>query len=158
MRANFVMNFSVFDFLSRFFSTSSRILDAADCEKSLVTRILSTPFILINPDRSSTPSSALLGTDSPVSAEVSISEMPSMTVPSSGILSPGLIMMISPGFTFAARHSIIASFLSTRRLFRPYVNQGFDGFPGTLKRQIIEKLSDLIKKHHGHAFRPFSDD
>ncbi|MNI47623.1 hypothetical protein D3C73_1021530 [compost metagenome] len=90
------MKFSVFALFPAAFCTSSRILETADSPKVCVTCTVMTPLRLMNPLSTWLPGSALRGTDSPVSAEVSIMALPSSTLPSSGTFSPGFTTMISP--------------------------------------------------------------
>ena len=91
------MKFSVRAFLSEAFSTSSRMRLTVDWSKGLVTRTVSMPVMFTQPDTTSSPAPATLGTDSPVSDEVSSWLAPSTTTPSRGTRSPGLTTMRSPG-------------------------------------------------------------
>ena len=72
---------------------------AVDSPNSFVTLIFITPLLFIHPLSASSPSFTFLGRVSPVNAEVSSIELPSQIIPSSGILSPGFICIISPIFT-----------------------------------------------------------
>ncbi len=94
--ANFVIKFSDFDFLELAFSTRSRILDAVDSSNFLVVLIMRTPDMLIHPLITSSPLTISLGRLSPVSALVFRVEVPSVTIPSMGIFSPGLTIIIEP--------------------------------------------------------------
>ncbi|MNW51853.1 hypothetical protein D3C74_293490 [compost metagenome] len=90
------MKFSVGAFLLLAFSTRSRILATVDSPNSFVTSIVRTPFLFINPLSTSSPAATSRGKDSPVNAEVSMAESPSMTLPSRGTFSPGRTTMKSP--------------------------------------------------------------
>ena len=68
---------------------------------------------LIAPDKISSPVLTSLGTDSPVNAEVSKKLVPSITVPSKGTLSPGLITIISSKFTSSGETLNSLPFLKT---------------------------------------------
>jgi len=52
--------------------------------------------MLIHPLRRLDPTTASLGTDSPVKEDVLIIDVPSRTIASKGIFSPGLIIISSP--------------------------------------------------------------
>ena len=97
--ANFVIKSSLLDLLEAAPSISSSTLAAVDSDSSLSTRTLSVPLRLIQPDRTLSPTVTSLGSDSPVSADVLMPEVPSITVPSSGIRSPALTTMMSPTCT-----------------------------------------------------------
>ena len=94
--ANFVMNLSIFGLPAAAFSTESRILVTMDSERGFVTSIFSRPCSLTQPEMTSVPAIAVTGTGSPVTGEVSIRLSPSVTMPSSGIRSPGRTCRISP--------------------------------------------------------------
>ena len=113
---NFVMNFSVCAFFSPAFSTRSKILLNVDSLNSFVTLISRTPFVFITPLRISELISAFLGTDSPVSADVSINASPDITIPSNGTLSPGFTIITSPTLTSSGDFSITVSFIFTKAL------------------------------------------
>ncbi len=98
-RAKRVMKASVFAFLAAEFSTSSKILETVDSSNGRLTRICSRPVRLMQPLRTSSPGFASRGSGSPVRAEVLTLELPSSTVPSSGIFSPGRTAMVSPTCT-----------------------------------------------------------
>ena len=51
---------------------------------------------LIQPERTSSPMRTVIGTGSPLTADVSILDSPSSTTPSAAILSPGFMRRISP--------------------------------------------------------------
>ena len=70
-----------------------------DSPYSFVTFTFITPFKLIQPLSTWSPTSTPLGTDSPVNAFVSNVVFPSTTTPSSGTFSPGFIIVVSPIFT-----------------------------------------------------------
>ena len=95
-RANLVIKFSVGAFLLVAFSTISSTLETVDSLASLVTLTVNKPLILIQPESTISPFVTFTGTDSPVRIFVSIVEAPDNTSPSSGILSPGLMIIISP--------------------------------------------------------------
>ena len=97
--ANFEIKFSVFDFFAAAFSTRSRILLAVDSLNSFVTSSFKRPSLFILPLYTLAPSFTLLGTDSPVSAEVSSIALPETTIPSKGIISPAFTSMIFPTST-----------------------------------------------------------
>ena len=59
-------------------------------------------ILFINPDKTSSPTDTSLNKDSPVSADVSIILIPSTTVPSKGIFSPGFTTIKSPTSTSVA--------------------------------------------------------
>ena len=94
-----MIKFSVFAFLFVAFSTKSNILLTVDSPNSFSTLISSTPFKLMHPLNMLSFTFTSLGTDSPVNADVSNIEVPSMTIPSSGTFSPGFTTMTSPIFT-----------------------------------------------------------
>ena len=50
----------------------------------------------MHPEITESPADTSRGIDSPVSADVSSSEVPSITTPSSGTLSPALIRIVEP--------------------------------------------------------------
>ena len=89
MRANFVTKCSLRDLRSPAFSTSDRILETVDSPNGFVTCTRISPVRLTQPLMTASPTVASRGTDSPVSATVSSEVVPSRTVPSSGIFSPG---------------------------------------------------------------------
>lgn len=91
------MKFSVFAFLSAALSTSSSILAAVDSPNSFSVLIFKTPSRLIQPLIAELPAYTLRGTDSPVRAEVSRTASPSITIPSRGIFSPVLTVIMLPG-------------------------------------------------------------
>ena len=101
MRANLEMNASDLDFREAESSTSSSILDTVDSPKAFVVLTRSRPLRLMQPLTTASPSSTFAGMLSPVSAELSRVELPLMTVPSSGILSPGCTMISLPTPTVA---------------------------------------------------------
>ena len=105
------MKFSTFAFLLLAFSTSSKILATVESSNSFVVRIFSVPLPLTQPLIISSPSDALLGTDSPVSAAVSINDSPSIATPSRGILSPGFTTIIVP--TSTSSGSTVTNFPSS---------------------------------------------
>ena len=113
-RANLVTKFSRTAFLALAFSTSSKIFATVESSYSLVTLTLSIPSPFTHPDMISSPSETLLGTDSPVRADVSIKDSPSITTPSSGTLSPGLTTTILPISTSSGSTSSVSSPLSTK--------------------------------------------
>ena len=111
--ANRVMKLSLLDLFSEAFSTSSRIFEAVDSVKGLVTLARRTPLRLTHPERILSPTPIPLGTLSPVSATVSRLEAPSSTTPSRGTFSPGLITMVSPTAISAGLTTTIPPSLST---------------------------------------------
>ena len=98
------------------FSTISSIFDTVDSSNILVTLILITPERLMHPLITSSPASTSFGSASPVSDEVSTEEFPSITVPSSGIFSPGLTSTVSPMLTsYGSTVSSLPSFKTTAK-------------------------------------------
>ena len=98
------------------FSTISSIFDTVDSSNILVTLILITPERLMHPLITSSPASTSFGRASPVSDEVSTEEFPSITVPSSGIFSPGLTSTVSPMLTsYGSTVSSLPSFKTTAK-------------------------------------------
>ena len=93
------MNCSDLALRSPAFSTSSRILDAVDSSNSFVVSTRSRPLIFTEPLMISSPGFTSLGRLSPVSALVLSDELPSVTTPSIGTFSPGLISMMLPTST-----------------------------------------------------------
>ena len=96
MRANLVMNDSLRDFCPSALSTSWSIFDTVLSPKDFVALTLSTPERLMQPEMTSSPTLTSLGMLSPVSATVLSEDIPSVTVPSKGTFSPGLMTMTSP--------------------------------------------------------------
>ena len=94
-----MIKFSTLAFLLLAFSTSSKIRATVESSNAFVTFTLIVLLPLTHPLMISSPTVALRGTDSPVSAAVSIMEVPSVTIPSSGMRSPGFTTMIVPTST-----------------------------------------------------------
>ena len=90
------------------FSTSSNILATVESSNSFVVLTRRIPFPLIQPLITSAPTPTLLGTDSPVKAEVSRKDSPSTTIPSSGIFSPGFMTIILSTSTSSGSTSSIS--------------------------------------------------
>ena len=90
------------------FSTKSSIFETVDSPNSLVTSIVNSAFLFINPDNADSPTPISLRTDSPVSADVSTIEKPSTTTPSKGIFSPGFTTIISPILTSSGETTFIS--------------------------------------------------
>ena len=90
------MNFSVGAFLDTDSSTSSSTLAAVESSYSLWTSTVSLDEMLIVPETTSVPGNTSRGMDSPVSARVSRVDVPSTTLPSRGIFSPGRTTILSP--------------------------------------------------------------
>lgn len=111
--ANLVMNDSLRDLLLSALSTRLRILETVLSPKLLVVFTRSTPDRLMQPDITSSPSVMSRGMLSPVRAMVLREELPSMTVPSSGTFSPGLMTITSPGLTSSGATFSIFPSLST---------------------------------------------
>ena len=105
---------SIFGLLAAAFSTESRIFVTMDSLSGFVTSAFNTPCSLIQPEISSSPGTTLTGTGSPVTGEVSTRLSPSITFASSGILSPGRIIIIS--FTLASCDGISFTSEPTTRL------------------------------------------
>ena len=91
-----LMKFSAFAFLAAAFSTSSKILDTAESPNVFSVFTLRTPERLMHPEITESPADTSRGIDSPVNADVSSSDVPSITTPSSGILSPALMRIVEP--------------------------------------------------------------
>ena len=85
------------------------IFDAVDSPNVLSTRTVSMPSSAIQPDRTVSPSCAVRGTDSPVSARVSSEEEPDRITPSSGTRSPGRTTIVSPILTDVGETASISS-------------------------------------------------
>ena len=96
-RAKRVMKFSVRAFFSAAFSTNSRMRLTVESSKGFVARTVSLPVRFTQPEITSSPGRAVRGTDSPVSAAVSIWLSPVRMTPSSGMRSPGMTMNSSSG-------------------------------------------------------------
>ena len=94
--ANLVIKFSVCDFFSDAFSTSSNILETVESSNAFVASIFNKPSPLMQPEITSSPILTVLGTDSPVKAAVFTKLSPLFTIPSTGIFSPGLMTRILP--------------------------------------------------------------
>ena len=107
------MNFSVLAFLSLEFCTISRIFDTADSWKVFVTRTLRSPLRFVEPLRTLSPALTSTGRNSPVSADVSSSDSPSVTIPSRGILSPVFTAIISSLRISSGGSSYVLPFLTT---------------------------------------------
>ena len=75
---------------------ADKIFATVESSNSFVVRTFNVPLPLTQPLIISSPATALLGTDSPVNAAVSIMDSPSTTIPSSGIRSPGFITITVP--------------------------------------------------------------
>ena len=101
-RAKRVMKRSIFGLLAAAFSTDCKIRETIDSESGLSTRILITPEIFRQPEVTALFGAIFTGTGSPVTGEVSRRLSPSMTVPSTGILSPARTRIISPVLAFSA--------------------------------------------------------
>ncbi|MPM30638.1 hypothetical protein SDC9_77188 [bioreactor metagenome] len=78
-----------------------------DSEKFLVTFTVNKEFLLINPDNNSSPDLTVLKTDSPVKADVSTIELPSIITPSKGTFSPGLTIIKLPISTSSGSTTLI---------------------------------------------------
>ena len=61
-----------------------------------------TEAVFIAPEKTSFPSNTSSGTDSPVSAELSMKVFPFVIIPSTGIRSPGFTTTVSPVLTSPA--------------------------------------------------------
>ena len=100
-----MIKFSTFAFWLLAFSTRSRILATVDSPYSFVVRIFKIFVRLIQPLMISSPTDTFLGTASPVRAFVSSMLLPSNTIPSRGIRSPGFTMIVSPTATSSGNTS-----------------------------------------------------
>ena len=98
-----VMKDSLFDLWSAACSTSSSMRLAVDSPNSFSTFTRTAPLKLMHPEAMGSPSETPLGTLSPVRAFVSSEDLPSMTVPSKGTLSPDFTTMTSPTCTSSGR-------------------------------------------------------
>ena len=83
------------------------IWDRVVSSPTLVASNLKEPCLLIVAEITSSPTSLVIGIDSPVIAASSTRELPSIITPSTGILLPGLITTTSPFFISAV--SIVIS-------------------------------------------------
>ena len=104
---------SLFDLFWSALSTRLIILETVLSPKLLVVRTRINPVKLTHPDMMLSPSFKSRGILSPVSAMVFKAEFPSITTPSSGTFSPGLITMISPTSTSSGETRFTFPFLST---------------------------------------------
>ena len=104
---------SLFDLFWSALSTRLIILETVLSPKLLVVRTRINPVKLTHPDMIWSPSFKSRGILSPVSAMVFKAEFPSITTPSSGTFSPGLITMISPTSTSSGETRSTFPFLST---------------------------------------------
>ncbi len=96
MAAKRLRTISVRDLRDEASSSSFFTREMALSPYSLVTRSLRRPSSLMKPAETSPPAESLRGVDSPVRADVSIQDSPSITVPSNGTESPGRISMMLP--------------------------------------------------------------
>ena len=77
----------------------------------MVTFTVISPVLLIMPARTVSFTLIDLGTGSPVKGNVSTKEEPSITSPSRGIFSPGLIIISSSGLTSSGETVLISPLL-----------------------------------------------
>ena len=88
------------------FCTISSIFETVDSENSFVTLTVISPVLFTYPLSISSPIFFSEGMDSPVNADVSKVELPSVIIPSKGTFSPGFttiksFIRISSGDTFS---------------------------------------------------------
>ena len=107
------MKFSDFDFLSDASSINSKTFVTVDSPNSFVVLTFNNPFKLIEPEYISESFLTSFGRDSPVKAFVSREDSPSITIPSKGTFSPGLIIINEPISTSSGSTSIIFPFSSS---------------------------------------------
>src|SRR5574344_1042511 len=110
--ANLVIKFSTLAFFSDEFSTSSRIFDTVLSPNVLVVFTVITPVRLSVPDITLSDTDPSTGEASPVRAAVLTVVSPSITMPSSGIFSPGLTITVSPTATLSGGTRICSPFLT----------------------------------------------
>ena len=108
-RANRVMNRSGCALLSCASSTIAMMRLTEESLKGRVTLIFKRPLWFTQPASAALPTVHSRGMDSPVNAEVSTEELPSITSPSSGTRSPGRTRMISPTETVSALTVVTSS-------------------------------------------------
>ena len=127
-----------------------RIICASDVSRpTLTARHFIYPDLFIAAALTISPFALSTGTDSPVSADSSTALAPSITTPSTGILSPGYTRNISPTATSSAFTSIFFPSRTTRavfgasfiRLFSAFVVRPFEtasrSFPTVISAGII---------------------
>ena len=98
-------------------STSFIICDIVVSLPTLVAFIFKYPFLFIVPDTTMSPTVFSTGMLSPVILDWSIDVLPSITIPSTPILEPGLIAIISPTTTSSSLISISFPSLITATVF-----------------------------------------
>src|SRR5208283_2500287 len=114
MRANLLINRSVFALARVAPSTSWTIFAALDSPALRVTRISTRPSMQMKPASASWPGPTLRGIGSPVSAEVSMKLLPEMTRPSRGTRSPGRTKISESTGTSSGRTTTSSPSLRTR--------------------------------------------
>ena len=72
---------------------------------------------MVVPDETRSPTDTSTGTDSPVSIEVSTDKLPLLTIPSTGMVSPGAILTMSPSFTLSIGTMPVSALETTRASF-----------------------------------------
>ena len=102
--------FSVLAFLSVAVSTKSKILATVLSLYSLVTFTSSKPLVLMLPDSTSSPVETLVSLLSPVKALVFNLASPLTIIPSRGIFSPCLMIIISFIFTSSGSTLVVVLF------------------------------------------------
>ena len=107
------MNDSLRDLLSPASSTSWIIFAAVDSLYGFSTCTFNTPERLTQPEITSMPALTSRGILSPVRATVFKLELPSSTLPSNGIFSPGLTITVSPIITSSGLTLATTPFRST---------------------------------------------
>ena len=93
------MNLSAWAFLIEDSSTSSNTLNTVESSYSEVTSTVIFDDRFTVPETTFSPGMTSLGTDSPVSAWVSMDVYPDTMVPSRGTFSPGRTSIVSPTLT-----------------------------------------------------------
>ena len=90
------MNLSILGLLAAAFSTACKMRETIDSDKGFSTFILIAPEIFKQPEVIELFGAIFIGIGSPVTGDVSKRLSPSMTMPSTGILSPARTNKISP--------------------------------------------------------------
>ena len=132
IRANFLMNNSVFDFLAVAFCTISRIRAMELSLNSFVVSISITPSRLMLPAKTLSPLAIVLGLLSPVKAAVLKEPFSDSRIPSSGTFSPTRTCIFSPISTvsgFTETKSSSPSIASTMAKFKKLYSGASSGTP-----------------------------
>ena len=106
-------------------------------------RMTSEPFLLSVPPVTASPSVFSTGSGSPVIIDSSTDERPSITLPSTGMLSPGRTRSRSPALHVVERHVRLGSVLADApRRLRRQVEQRADRRAGPLARPQLQHLAE----------------